>query len=138
MSLRLTFVFVTVLAGSAVWSVRAEQGKAAKDGVYAEAQARRGEGLYAQQCSSCHGADLSGSGAPQLAGTDFLGVWEKTTAAELVEKIATSMPSSAPGSLSREQATDLVAFIFKSNKFPAGSADLDSDEATLKAISIAR
>jgi mono/diheme cytochrome c family protein len=121
MSLRLTFVFVTVLAGSAVWSVRAEQGKAAKDGVYAEAQARRGEGLYAQQCSSCHGADLSGSGAPQLAGTDFLGVWEKTTAAELVEKIATSMPSSAPGSLSREQATDL-----------------DSDEATLKAISIAR
>jgi len=125
---------VIVLVGSASPGVSAGQAKTVKDGVYADAQARRGEGLYGEQCAACHSADLSGSGAPALAGTDFLGSWDKMPIADLVEKIATSMPSSSPGSLSRDQATDLVAFILKSNKFPAGSDDLASDAATLKTI----
>jgi S-disulfanyl-L-cysteine oxidoreductase SoxD len=129
---------VVVLVGSASLGVRAGQAKTAKDGVYTEAQASRGEGLYGQQCAACHSGDLSGSGAPALAGTEFLGSWDKMPVAELVEKIATSMPSSSPGSLSRDQATDLVAFILKSNKFPAGSDDLTSDDATLKTINIVK
>jgi hypothetical protein len=48
------------------------------------------------------------------------------------------MPSSSPGSLSRGQATDLIAFILRSNDFPAGSADLDSDDPGLDTISIVR
>ena len=118
--------------------VRAGQAKTAKDGVYSDAQAGRGEGLYSQQCAACHSGDLSGSGAPALAGTDFLGSWDKTSVADLVDKIVTSMPSAAPGSLSRDQATDLVAFILKSNKFPAGSDELASDAATLKTINIVK
>ena len=55
---------------------------------------------------------------------------------DLIEKIATSMPSGAPGSLSRVQSADLVAFILKSNSFPAGCAELDSDTATLLAIRV--
>jgi mono/diheme cytochrome c family protein len=130
---------VIVLVGSAASpGVRAGQAKTAKDGVYADAQASRGEGLYAQQCASCHSADLSGSGAPALAGPDFLGSWDGMPVADLVEKIVTSMPSSSPGSLSRDQAADLVAFILKANKFPAGSSDLASDAATLKTISIVK
>lgn len=123
---------VFVLA--AVMSAKAEQGKTVADGVYTDAQSARGGALYAQQCASCHNADLSGSGGPALAGSDFLGVWDKMTLADLVEKIETSMPSSAPGSLSREQSTDLVAFMLKTNKFPAGSTDLDSDEKALGTI----
>ena len=127
-----------VFGGSASLGVHAGQAKTAKDGVYTDAQANRGEGLYGQQCAACHAADLSGSGAPALAGTDFLGSWDKMSVADLVEKIVTSMPSSSPGSLSRDQATDLVAFILKSNKFPAGPAELDSEVAALKTISIVK
>jgi mono/diheme cytochrome c family protein len=94
--------------------------------------------LYGQQCALCHAADLTGSGAPPLTGKDFLGVWDKMSVDDLVEKIATSMPSGAPGSLSRGQATDLVAFILKSNNFPAGVADLDSDAAALEVINIVK
>ena len=129
---------VIVLVGWASPGVHAGQAKTTKDGVYADAQASRGEGLYGQQCAACHSGDLSGSGAPPLAGTDFLGSWDKTPVADLVEKIATSMPSSSPGSLSRDQATDLVAFILKSNKFPAGSGDLASDAPTLRTINIVK
>ena len=127
-----------VLAGSPTPGVRAEQAKTAKDGVYTDAQAKRGEGLYGQQCAACHSADLSGSGAPALAGTEFLGFWDKMPIADLVEKIATSMPIDSPGSLNRGQATDLVAFILQSNKFPAGSSDLADDPATLKTINIVK
>ena|SRR5690349_4919504 len=129
---------VFLLAASTLIVLTAAQPKTAKDGVYADAQARRGESIYGQQCVSCHGPDLSGSGAPPLAGSDFVEVWGAKSLADLVEKIETSMPSSAPGSLSRDQATDLVAFILKSNKFPAGSRDLDSDATMLKTINIGK
>ena len=77
---------VTVLVGLLALPVRAEQAKTAKDSVYSAAQAKRGEAIYTEQCSPCHGADLSGGGAPALSGTDFLGffkVYEKVRVADL-------------------------------------------------------
>jgi S-disulfanyl-L-cysteine oxidoreductase SoxD len=133
---RLAAGLVIVLTGMSALGVRAEQAKTANDGIYTDAQAIRGQGLYGQQCAACHAADLTGSGAPPLAGKDFLSTWNGMSLDDLVEKIVTSMPSGAPGSLSRVQATDLVAFILESNHFPAGSAELDSDPATLKTITI--
>jgi len=94
--------------------------------------------VYAQQCVSCHGADLKGSGSPALVGQDFLGTWEKAPVADLIDKIATSMPSSAPASLSRGQVADLVAYIFKANGFPAGTVELDVDDSALKTLKIAQ
>lgn len=129
---------VLALAGSATLRVDAEQAKTAKEDVYSDSQAQRGAGLYGQQCAACHAADLSGSGAPALAGAVFLDVWDNRSIDELVEKIASTMPSSAPGSLSRIQATDLVAFMLQSNKFPAGSAELDSAPETLQTIKIVK
>jgi mono/diheme cytochrome c family protein len=128
--------FLTAFTTGSVLGALPDQRKTANDGVYTDAQATRGQGLYGQQCASCHAADLTGAGGPALAGKDFLGVWGGMSVEDLVEKIATSMPSGAPGSLSRIQSADLVAFILKSNKFPAGSVELDSDAATLKSISI--
>ncbi len=119
-------------------AVRAEQAKTAKDGVYSDAQAKKGESLYGEQCAACHGGDLSGGGAPALAGGDFLGFWDKTPVSDLVEKIQSSMPASAPGSLTRAQAAEISSFILKANKFPAGAADLSSDAAALKAINIVK
>ena len=134
-------LLASVAIAAAGWlplPLHAGQPQSTKDGVYSDAQAKRGEALYAQQCVSCHSADLSGSGAPALAGADFLGSWDKTPVADLVEKIATSMPSSSPGSLSRVQASDLVAFLLKSNNFPSGAADLATDAAILKTINIVK
>ncbi len=128
----------SIVIGSSSLAVRAEQAKTSKDGVYSDAQAKRGEELYTAQCSACHAADLSGGGAPALAGADFLGFWDKTPAADLVEKIQASMPANSPGSLTRAQAADITAFMFKANKFPAGAADLTADAAALKAITIAK
>ena len=129
---------VIALAAGSVRAALPEQAKTVNDGVYTDAQAGRGQGLYGQQCGQCHAADLTGAGGPALVGKDFLGAWGGMSVDDLVEKIATSMPSGAPGSLSRVQSADLVAFILKSNSFPAGSAELDSDATTLKAISIVK
>ena len=131
-------LLVGVLVASWTLPVRAEQGKTAKEGVFSAAQAKRGEGVYQEQCAACHGGDLSGGGAPGLAGGDFLGFWDKTPVADLVEKIATSMPATAPGSLTRAQAADLTSFILLSNKFPAGEAELGSDADVLKTITIVK
>lgn len=118
--------------------VLARAQKTAKDGVYSAAQAKRGEALYNEQCASCHSADLSGGGAPQLAGADFIGFWDKTPVSDLVIKIKDSMPASSPGSLNAQQSTDITAFMLQVNKFPAGSADLPSDPAEQKAITIVK
>jgi hypothetical protein len=45
-----------------------------------------------------------------------------------------SMPQNAPGSLSRQQNADILAFILKANQFPAGKAELDRQTEILKQI----
>ncbi len=56
------------------------------------------------------------------------------TAEDLVGYVQKSMPRGRAGTLTREQATDLVAFLFISNGFPSGGSELPGDAATLKKI----
>lgn len=105
------------------------------DGVYSGEQAARGSTLYSQNCASCHGDHLQGKHpTPALAGDTFKGNWNGQTLDDLFEKIQTTMPADKPGQLSREQNADLVAFILKSNDFPAGKDDLHDDAEKLKQI----
>lgn len=105
------------------------------DGVYATAQADRGQSLYAKQCASCHKDDLGGHGTtPPLAGEDFAGKWDGQTLDDLLEKMQTSMPADHPGSLSREENTAILAFILRANDFPAGKKDLSSESGPLAKI----
>jgi hypothetical protein len=46
------------------------------------------------------------------------------------------MPQDKPGSLSRPQTADIVAYILNFNKAPAGKIDLPGDTDLLKAIKI--
>ena len=46
------------------------------------------------------------------------------------------MPADTPGSLNPQQTTEIVAYIFKLNKFPSGASELATEEAALKAIKI--
>jgi quinoprotein glucose dehydrogenase len=105
------------------------------DGIYTEEQATRGKGLYAQECSSCHGGELTGGEmAPPLAGGEFLAGWDGLTVGDLFERIRISMPQNAPGSLSGQQNADILAFMFSSNKFPAGTTEMPKEAGILKTI----
>jgi mono/diheme cytochrome c family protein len=105
------------------------------DGVYTEAQAARGKELYANQCSSCHGAELTGGEmAPGLAGGEFISGWDGLTVGDLFERIRISMPQNSPGSLSGQQNADILSFVFSVNKFPTGSEELPKEAGILKQI----
>ena len=107
--------------------------RAAKDGVYSAEQAARGQALYKDMCASCHGAALGGGNAPPLAGDAFIGVWGGPLS-DLVDKIQLTMPQNDPGKLGRPQSVDVVAYMLQGNQFPAGRAELRTDDAVLKQI----
>lgn len=107
------------------------------DGVYSSDQAAKGKATYADICATCHGADLNGAEmAPPLVGPTFLGDWVGQSADDLFTRIHTTMPASDPGSLSNAQVSEVMAYIFSVNQFPAGSAPLPSDDAALSQIAI--
>ena len=109
------------------------QGKTTFDGVYSEAQAARGEKVYAGSCTSCHGDDLSGGGqTPPLSGKEFNSDWNDLSMGDLYDRTHLSMPADKPGSLTPEQTVDVIAFLLKKGSFPAGQADLPTDIAALK------
>lgn len=123
--------------GASARSTFAQGGKTTLDGVYTDAQATRGSELSTKQCAVCHGDALAGTDiGPGLQGKDFKLTWAGRSLFELFDKIKATMPANAPGDLTPAQTTDLVAFILKLNEYPAGSADLGNDKATLEGIKL--
>jgi quinoprotein glucose dehydrogenase len=111
--------------------------KSANDGVYTAEQAKRGEALYKEQCATCHGDNLEGSGPmPPLAGKDFLTNWGGKTVGDLFEKTATTMPATAPGTLTPAQSADITAHMLAVGKYPAGTTELDSKVEALAQIKL--
>ena len=105
--------------------------------MFTDAQVKKGSDLYQQQCAACHDAQLTGSGtAPALAGTDFSANWKDETVGSLFERIRATMPADNPGSLTRPQVSEMVAFILNFNKYPVGQTELGTDFEALKAIKI--
>ena len=111
----------------------AQQLRSISDGVYSVAQATRGQQLYKAQCAECHGNAMEGTIGTPLTGDSFLSSWSERPLTILVDKIQKTMPFSLPGSLSRQQSTDLTAYILQFSKFPPGQAELS--EALLAPIS---
>jgi len=107
------------------------------DGVYTADQSKRGQELYAKQCASCHGSDLTGGeSAPPLAGSGFLSNWTTLTVGDLFERTRVSMPENDPGKLPRAQIADLMAYLLSANRFPEGKVELDKQAEVLKQIRI--
>jgi mono/diheme cytochrome c family protein len=112
-------------------------GKTTWDGVYSEAQGKRGEALYTQKCAGCHGPDLMGADtAPSLTGPEFNAGWNDLSADELAERIRVTMPGDAVGTLTRQETADIMAFIFAKDGFPAGADELPTASEALKEIKI--
>jgi mono/diheme cytochrome c family protein len=105
------------------------------DGVYTGEQAKRGESLYAQHCSSCHGSTFEGGEmAPPLAGGAFNANWNGLSLGDLAERIRISMPQNNPGSLSRQQYVDILATMLGGGEFPQGKTELPREVEALKQI----
>ena len=129
--------FVCALAGSSSLRVHARQARTAGDGVYTAAQATRGEAIYRTGCAACHGTTLAGDLGPPLAGQGFLSVWGRQPLSDLFDKIRSTMPADTPGTLSRPQVADVVAYILQANQFPGGNVELGAGESALKQVSLA-
>src|SRR3954471_15733877 len=112
---------VVVVAASLL---HAAQARSALSGVYSTAQAARGEQIYRAQCGDCHGKAMEGAVGPPLAGQSFLANWSARPISGLVDKMQRTMPFEQPGSLSRQQSSDLAALLLQVGRFPAGSSEL--------------
>ena len=105
------------------------------DGIYSQAQAKRGLALYAKTCASCHREDLTGHGTtPSLAGEDFRDRWDGEALGDLFEKMQATMPADHPGSLSRGDNAAILAYMLQYNGAPAGEKDLRTDSDSLAKI----
>lgn len=117
---------VSLIRAASVW-----------DGVYTEEQAKRGEALYYERCGACHGPSLEGGDmTPPLVGGTFTSTWNDLALSELFERIRITMPLDRPSTLSRQQTADVLSFLLKSNKWPAGQAELPRELEPLKEIQI--
>jgi mono/diheme cytochrome c family protein len=128
-------VTVTALVVAATVLVSAQTPRTLQDGVYTNAQAARGQAVYAQRCASCHGPALEGAQAPPLTGAAFVGRWQTEPLSALFTKIAKTMPLDAPGDLTTQQSVDVLAHILKTGGFPAGRAELAAADAGTSRIS---
>ena len=110
----------------------------AESAVYTAAQSERGEEAYQQYCSACHGTRLQGAPAAPLTGEAFRGRWEdgKHTLDDLYYIIRSLMPNNAPGSLSKTQYADIVAYLLRVNNYPAGEVELVPKAAVMKAVTL--
>ncbi|GAA0305771.1 cytochrome c [Sphingomonas oligophenolica] len=106
-------------------------------GVYTADQASRGKAAYMTSCASCHGPALAGGdSAPALIGGTFLNNWNSTTTGDLFSRIHDTMPANDPGSLGGKTVSDIEAFIFQANGFPAGTTPLPSEPAMMAGTKI--
>ena len=122
--------------GAAAGVVRAQDTRSVWDGVYTEAQAKRGEALYFERCVRCHGPSLMGGtdGAGPLTGPTFNDNWNGVPLGAMVDRMRMTMPLDKPASLSRQQTADVLTYIFSINKFPAGKEELPRTAEILNQI----
>ena len=134
MNMRLITGVLVVLTGVAIV---AQESRSVWSGVYTEPQAKRGEVVYLEMCVNCHGAELEGLDmSPPLAGATFGSNWNDLTMGDLAERVRISMPADRPGTMTRAQVADVMAFMLKANKFPPGATELPPDVLSLKQIRI--
>ena len=108
-------------------STAAQEKTSVKAGVYTAAQADRGQSLFKSKCASCHAPNRF---TDDLFYTSFAGkpLWE------MFDVISDTMPEDNPGSLKKEEYADVIAYLLKLNKFPAGDKELPIEKDALNAI----
>jgi mono/diheme cytochrome c family protein len=123
----------TWLAGA--WPGAAQARRTTWDGVFTSTQAARGGEIYGGMCASCHGPQLGGiDAAPALNGGSFYANWNGIDLGVMADRVRRSMPANLPGIMSRQQVVDVLAYIFRRNGMPPGSAELPRQSTPLRGI----
>jgi mono/diheme cytochrome c family protein len=126
---------VTPVTAAAPVAVSAQGAKTQWEGVYTIDQAKRGEKLYAEKCSSCHGPDMNGGEmAPGLTGGEFTANWNDLSLGDLFERMRISMPQNAPGSLSRQDNADILSYMLNKGNYPPGNTELPTQTEALNGV----
>lgn len=130
-------ILATVLTISLVTGAEPASTRSIADGVYNSAQISRGQKAYENLCARCHGDELGGGeDSPALVDDDFLNNWIGKSFGELVEYTREEMPSDGPGKVTRKQSTDITAYVFSKNDYPAGPGELEPTLDVLNQILI--
>jgi cytochrome c len=86
--------------------------------------AEAGKTVFANHCTSCHGANGQGVTAPANIGPDaHLEIYN--TAQGLYDYVSTNMPQDAPGSLSQQEYLQVVSYLLVANGFVKPDIPLD-------------
>ena len=110
-------------------TLRADTTITTRRGVYTAQQAARGRDIYFGNCRSCHTPESH-------TGATFTATWNKRSLAELYGFVRERMPKNDPGSLSDQEYADVLAYLLKLNKTPAGKSELPADSVAMQGIRI--
>ena len=91
---------------------------------FSATQVSQGRWEFAQKCAVCHGAQLQGSGAPALKGTEFNAQWNGKTLGDLYSYVHRNMPLGQGGELNSQEYADIVSYVLAQNGLPAGNEKL--------------
>jgi mono/diheme cytochrome c family protein len=98
-------------------------------------QAKRGEVVYKEQCSGCHGDQLdNGEFAAPLRGAAFTSKWGDKTLGDVWDFMSQQMPPTNPGGLPAATYADLLAYIVSQNGVAASDKTLPSTSEVLHTV----
>lgn len=96
---------------------------------YTTRQASRGDGLFGDNCVSCHSPS-------EFRGSSFERRWTNRVVGDIYEFVLYSMPEDNPGGLPEQTYADIIAYLLSLNDFPAGDDDLPTSMDALMAMKI--
>lgn len=99
------------------------------DGVYTVAQAERGAETAQASCFACHSAN-------EWENPMFIRVWSGRPIHGMWENLRMTMPYDAPGRLTAQEYSDIVAYMLELNDVPAGEVELPATPEGLQAIEV--
>jgi alcohol dehydrogenase (cytochrome c) len=96
---------------------------------FTASQVKRGKAAYANNCSSCHGANLDdGEFGSALKGAPFQKKWGAQSPTALFSYMFQKMPPSGPGTLDEQTYADLEAYLLQNNGLEPGTTELTAAE----------
>ena len=126
-SKRLGFATLLVSLALPVGVSAQAAGKTVRDGVYTEAQAKRGQAEFEAICAMCHRAEWFG-------GPEFKEHWGYGELYWVYDFIRTNMPYEQGGTLPKQTYIDVLAYILKLQGYKAGTYDLPTTDEGFLAI----
>jgi mono/diheme cytochrome c family protein len=92
-----------------------------------------GKTVFAGHCAGCHGANGQGGAGPSNIGPANQ-LAKYGTGKGLYDKVSTTMPRSAPGTLTADQYLQVTAFLLVQNNFVKAADPLDASKLAAVAI----